>query len=434
MKIKPARRLRGTLSFPGDKSISHRAAIIAALARGRSRISNFSSSSDCASTISSLRKLGVRIEQDGKNITVTGAGIGRLSEPSGVLDCGNSGSTLRMLAGVVAGHNFKTTLTGDDSLRSRPMQRIIEPLELMGARICSEGARPPLCVEGHRPLAPIDFKLPISSAQVKTCLLLAGLHAEGKTEVSEHAFMSRDHTERMLQWFGVPVAISKEKGVRSCAVNGPATFDAADVRVPGDFSTAAFFLAAAALLPGSDLTIEQVGLNPTRIGFLQTLQSLGASIEVANAREDCNEPVGTIHVGGARTTPAISAIVISGELTASMIDELPLLAVVGTQTQATLEIKDAGELRFKESDRITATVSNLRAMGAEVEELEDGLRVSGSRQLKAARLDSFGDHRIVMAFSVAALLAEGESEIMGADCVAASSPKFYEALQAVVEQ
>jgi 3-phosphoshikimate 1-carboxyvinyltransferase len=437
MTIRPARRLEGTVSFPGDKSISHRAAIIASLAQGPSLISNFSNSSDCASTLSCLKELGVKIERKGNTVCVDGVGIGGLHAPTRVLDCGNSGSTMRLLAGVLAGHNLTSTLSGDESLRSRPMRRIIEPLEKMGACVASEDGKPPLRIDGRQPLEPMAFDLPIASAQVKTCVLLAGLHAHGRTEVVEQAFSTRDHTERMLQWFALPVEITENSGTRRCAVVGPANFKGVDVRIPGDFSTAAFFIAAAALLPGSDLTVEEVGLNPTRIQFLETLRSFGADIEVLSSREDCNEPLGTIRVRGPRTSEtrlASSSGVIGGGITSSMIDELTLLAVAATQMAGGLEIRDARELRVKESDRIAATIANLRAMGANVEELVDGLVVSGPVNLKGAKLDSHGDHRIAMAFSVAALLAEGESEILRTECVAVSFPKYYEVLESLVER
>lgn len=340
-----------------------------------------------------------------------------------------------MLAGILAGQDFVTTLTGDDSLQARPMKRIIEPLEMMGARIASAAGRPPLRIEGRRPLEPITYELPVASAQVKTCLLFAGLFADGRTEVKEKFGVTRDHTERMLQWFGAPIEITNEKlSLTSCAVVGPANLAAHDVHIPGDFSSAAFFIAAAALLPGSELEIADVGLNPTRTQFLQTLRSLGAKLEIAGAREDCNEPVGTIRIQGTDSLREMQATTIEGQLTAGLIDELPLLAVVGTQSPGGLVIRDAQELRFKETDRIAATVKNLRAMGAEVQEFEDGLVIAEPTRLQGARLDSFGDHRIAMAFSVAALLAEGDSEIVGSECVAISFPEFFDRLESVVER
>ncbi len=440
MKISPARRIKGSVSLPGDKSISHRAALIAALANGKSQIANFSTSQDCASTLACLRRLGVSIERHENDVVIEARGC--LSAPAdsaaGLLDCGNSGSTMRMLAGILAGQNSAATLTGDQSLQARPMKRIIEPLELMGAHISADLGRPPLQIQGG-PLRPISYKLPIASAQVKTCLLFAGLLAKGRTEVIERTGSTRDHTERLLQWFGAPIEITEDEAsrTRTSAVIGPAAFAGREVRVPGDFSSAAFFIAIAALLPGSRLEIVDVGLNPTRTQFLQTLRSLGAKIEVTDAHVDCNEPVGTILIEGTDalfSIPRGATLTIDGRATAALIDELPLLAVVGSQIAGGLVIRDARELRHKETDRIAATVQNLRTMGAEVKEYDDGLAVAGVVRLKGARLDAHGDHRIAMAFSVAALLAEGDSQISGSECVAISFPEFFERLDSVVER
>lgn len=440
MKIRPARRIKGTVRVPGDKSISHRASLIAALAKGKSHITNFSTSRDCDSTLSCLEKLGVSIERNGNNVTVDGVGLDHFSKPGQPLDCGNSGSTLRMLAGILAGQSFASVLTGDSSLRSRPMKRIIEPLEMMGARVLSENQRPPLHIEGHTRLQSIKYQLPVASAQVKSCVLFAGLQAEGRTEVIERNGRTRDHTERMLQWFGAPIEIAKaneDSGATASAVVGPASFQGHAVRIPGDFSSASFLITGAALLPASELEIEALGLNPTRTKFLETLQSLGAQYEIVKVHEDCNEPVGTIHIRGMELREArqsASPITISGQLTAELIDELPLLAVIGTQVSGSLVIRDAAELRVKETDRIAATVRNLRAMGTEVEEYEDGLAVAGPVYLQGARLNAYGDHRIAMAFTIAALLAEGDSEIRGSECVAVSYPEFFERLESVVER
>lgn len=440
MKISPARRIRGTISLPGDKSISHRAALIAALAKGKSRIANFSTSQDCASTLACLRQLGVSITRAGNEVTIEPSG--QLSAPVNPLDCGNSGSTMRMLAGILAGQGFASTLTGDHSLQTRPMKRIIEPLQLMGARVSANGGTPPLRIEGG-PLKPISYRLPVASAQVKTCVLFAGLLANGRTAVIEKPGATRDHSARLLQWFGAPVEVSENQAAqtRTCIVVGPAHFAGCDVRVPGDFSSAAFLIAAAALLPGSELTIASLGLNPTRTQFLETLRLLGAQIEITQSQVDCNEPVGTIVVQGTGALnltpdgPALtSRLIIEGQTTAALVDELPLLAVVGTQLSDGLIIRDAQELRHKETDRIAATVQNLRALGAEVEEYDDGLAVAGGARLKAAELDAHGDHRIAMAFSVAALLAEGDSQISGSECVAISFPEFYDYLESVVER
>jgi 3-phosphoshikimate 1-carboxyvinyltransferase len=433
MKITPARRINGRVQVPGDKSISHRAAIIAALANGTSRITNFSPSEDCVATLSCLRKLGVSIQSEGSSVIVQGAGESGLRAANEALYCGNSGSTMRMLAGVLAGQDFSSTLTGDDSLTSRPMQRIIEPLHLMGAELGSTNAKPPLTIKGRKPLKPIRYELPVASAQVKSCVLLAGLNAKGRTEVIERE-ETRDHTERMLKWFGVPLERSGEGAI---SINGPQSFAARDVSVPGDISSAAFLIAAAALLPESKLDVEDVGLNPTRTMFVSMLGSLGVMIEIIDWQEECNEPSGRVRVKGKLGTEPPSPVdstLVRGNLIARLIDELPLLAVVGTQMPGGIEIRDAAELRRKESDRISTTVKNLRAMGAEVEEFEDGLAVHGRTQLRGAMLDSYGDHRIAMAFAVAALIASGDSEIAGAEAVGVSFPDFFTVLESLVER
>lgn len=432
MKITPARRINGRVRLPGDKSISHRAAIIASLATGPSRFTNFSPSDDCAATLSCLEKLGAAVERAGDSIRVECTG--GLRPPATVLECGNSGSTMRMLAGVLAGQNFVSTLTGDDSLRSRPMQRITEPLEMMGAEVKSHEGRPPLTVSGRNPLKAIHYELPVASAQVKTCVLLAGLHAEGVTEVVEKHKGTRDHTERMLACFGVPLkSVIGNSGTVTTSVSLNQGFSGRELSIPGDISSAAFLIAAAALLPNSRLDIEGVGINPTRTKFLAQLQSLGLELEIDEKQDDCNEPVGDVHVTpGSGLDSKGNIIKLRGDLISQLIDELPLLAVVGTQLKGGLEIRDAGELRSKESDRISATVKNLRAMGAQVEELNDGLAVVGPTLLRGARVESYGDHRIAMAFTVAGLIAKGDSEIAGAECVAVSFPEFFKVLESIV--
>lgn len=412
--------------------------MIAALAEGSSRIKNLSNSADCAATLACLRKLGVQIEREGDDLLICGVGLEGLRAPREPLDCGNSGTTMRLLAGILAGQNFKSMLTGDESLRSRPMQRIIEPLAMMGARISSRDGCAPLTIEGQRPLTPISYNLLVASAQVKSCILFAGLNARGQTEVTEE-FVTRDHTERMLGWFGFMVDTREgaREGSRVAAVKGPASFGARDVSIPGDVSSAAYFIAAAALLSGSSLEIRDVSVNPTRVLFVKQMCSLGFDITVSNVRENCNEPVGIIHVGETKTrsSPEFeSMITLRSSLVPQLIDELPLLAVVGSQVEGGIEIRDAAELRVKESDRIRTTVKNLRAMGCEVEEFEDGLRVCGPTQLRGAEVDPHGDHRITMAFTIAGLIAEGETEIKNADCVAVSFPEFFDLLKSVVER
>jgi 3-phosphoshikimate 1-carboxyvinyltransferase len=365
---------------------------------------------------------------------IEGAGAQGLRAPTTDLDCGNSGSTMRMLAGVLAGQDFETTLTGDKSLSGRPMNRVIDPLELMGAKVRSNDGRPPLTITGASALQAINYDLPVASAQVKSCILLAALRASGQTVITERRGISRDHTERMLQWFGSSVTRTTDNATCTISINGPAHLSARDVDVPGDVSSAAFFVAAASLLPDSDLWVEGVGLNPTRIGFIQEMRSMGGRIVVGVETERCNEPVGRIHVQGGMTNPAgTEHYSIAGHLISQLIDELPLMAVVGTQIRGGIEIRNANELRFKESDRIALTVQNLRAMGANVQEFDDGLRVNCG-PLQGARIEPHGDHRIAMAFTVAALMADGESEIVDSDCVGVSFPEFFSLLESIIER
>ncbi len=438
MKIQPASRLRGRLSVPGDKSISHRAAIIGALAAGTTTIENYSTSRDCASTLSCLQSLGVALQRHGNVVQIHGKGLRGLRAATAPLDCGNSGSTMRMLAGVLSGQDFDSVLIGDDSLSARPMRRVIEPLTQMGAQISASGDRPPLHITGSNSLQPINYELPVASAQVKSCVLLAGLITAGRTEVIESLGLTRDHTERMLRWFGVPLESGvRDDGAPTVAIEGPVSYNGREVSIPGDISSAAFLLGAAALLPGSSLRIDRVGLNPTRAQILTLLTELGLNIQASNTREDCNEPSGDILINGITDALVFSDRPrhrVAGSLIAQLIDELPLLAVMGSQLAGGLEIRDAAELRLKETDRLAATITNLRAMGVEVEEFDDGLAVSGPTRLKGARLQSFGDHRIAMAFTVGALLAEGESELDGADDVGVSFPEFFDLLSSVLEK
>jgi 3-phosphoshikimate 1-carboxyvinyltransferase len=426
MRLKPATLIDGNLRLPGDKSISHRAALIAALASGSSEIFNFSTAHDCASTISCLQALGISIEN--RNGKLVFAGDQKLVTPSAPLDCGNSGSTLRILAGVLAGHDLTATLVGDESLSSRPMRRIIEPLELMGAKIEATDGKAPITIHGTAQPVPISYKLPVASAQVKSAILFAALNARGRTTVIETS-KSRDHTERLFNGFGVPVITNPDLSV---TLDGAARFEGGAITIPGDVSSAAYFVAAAMLLPESKLTIEGVGLNPTRAAFLSVLSSWGADISTTDVQTERNEPFGTINVrGGMNKTAGEDERTLTRSMIPSLIDELPLLAVVGSQIEGGIKIRDAGELRLKESDRLAATAQNLRAMGAAVEEFEDGLAVSGPTRLRGASIDSFGDHRIAMAFSVAALIADGETEIAGAECVEISFPEFYGLLESV---
>jgi 3-phosphoshikimate 1-carboxyvinyltransferase len=351
-----------------------------------------------------------------------------------------------MLAGVLAGQNFESALTGDASLLGRPMKRIIEPLELMGARLSAKGGRAPLRIVGSVPLKSISYEMAVASAQVKSCILLAGLYAKGRTCVKESRGATRDHTERMLRWYGAGVteeAVEDESGAHSICVEAQPQLRGRDFRIPGDISSAAFFIAAASLLPGSNLLIKDVCLNPTRTQFLQTLRSLGADVRVTLRADnrgrwpELNEPFGDVIVrGGAGLAPVKQheSNIIDGPLIPRLIDELPILAVLGTQVLGGLTIRDASELRLKETDRIAATVENLRAMKVEVEEHGDGLTIKRRTQLTGARLKAHDDHRIAMAFTIAAMMAEGESELEGADAVSISFPEFYTLLEAVTER
>jgi 3-phosphoshikimate 1-carboxyvinyltransferase len=414
--------------MPADKSISHRLALLGALAKGTTEIANYSTGADCQSTLNCLSQLGVAVkadspEQHGLRVRIEGCGLGGLKLPDGELDAGNSGTTMRLLAGILAGEPIRSVLTGDESLRRRPMQRIIEPLARMGARIESQAdGLPPLAIEGGA-LQSIEYKLPVASAQVKSAVLLAGLHAEGTTVVEEPV-RTRDHTEIALEEFGATI----ERQHARVTLQGRPQLQGRSVAVPGDISAAAFFLVAAALLPESNLMIPTVGLNPTRTALLDFLAEQGAAIKILDVEEQGGELHGRLHVRGGGGFPGGE---IRGALTARLIDELPVLAVFGTKAEKGLQIRDAAELRVKESDRIRALVENLRRMGAEVEEFEDGFAVVGKQQLKGAVVESYGDHRIAMAMAVAALVAEGETTVRNAECVDISFPGFFGLLETV---
>ncbi len=427
----PARAIRGAVEVPGDKSISHRYAILAALAEGRSEIQHFSSAEDCRRTLDCLSHLGVKVEAENDRVRITGAGLDGLRASRRTLDAGNSGTTLRLLAGVLAGQPFTSTISGDDSLQRRPMRRVIEPLTRMGAQIRARDAEfAPLEIRGGA-LRPIEYALPIPSAQVKSAILLAGLYAQGATSVVEPV-RTRDHTELALAEFGVRI----ERVDRSIRVHGrgerPPRLQARQLAVPGDISSAVFFLGAALLLPESNLLVHNVGLNPTRTAVLDVLATMGAPIHLVSVHGTSGELVGDIAV---RHAP-LEGGVISGEAVAQMIDELPMLAALGPYTEQGIEIRDAQELRVKESDRIAALAENLRRMGAQVEERPDGLRVAGrsAGKLHGAEIDPRGDHRVAMAFAVSALAAEGPSVIRDADCAAVSFPDFFPTLERLLER
>jgi 3-phosphoshikimate 1-carboxyvinyltransferase len=421
--IRPAANILGSLRLPGDKSISHRYGMLAAFAAGTSRFTNFSTGADCASTLACMQALGAKVVRTGPDsVEVTGV-AGRVTPSDHPLDCGNSGSTMRMISGLLAPQAGAFTLTGDASLSRRPMERIRRPLEEMGARIELTDGHAPVTIHGG-PLTAIDFATPVPSAQVKTCVLLAGLQTPGTTKVRE-ALRTRDHSELALRAFGATVTRTRD----TVSIAGPQPLHAIDAAVPGDISSAAFFLCAAALFPGSSLALDFLGLNPTRAALLDVLTALGLRIAVLNIEEKHSELVGTVQVSA--PPGGLGSTEISGALSAQLIDELPVLAAIAPYTRGGIRIRDAKELRVKESDRIALVAANLRAMGATVTEFEDGLEVPGGQTLHGATIDSGSDHRIAMAFSVAALRAEGDTLIQGAESAAISFPEFFDLLDQV---
>jgi 3-phosphoshikimate 1-carboxyvinyltransferase len=424
--IRPARNIYGSLRLPGDKSISHRYAMLAAFAEGISHFTNFSTGADCASTLACMQALGARVNKTNENSVEISGVSGHVTPAGHPLDCGNSGSTMRMISGLLAPQQGSFTLNGDDSLSRRPMERIRKPLEAMGAKLTLTDGHAPLTIHGS-PLQAVDYTTPVPSAQVKTCILLAGLQTDGTTIVRE-AVRTRDHSELALRAFSAKLTRTLE----SVSISGPQSLHAIDAAVPGDISSAAFFLCAAAIFPGSSLVLDSLGLNPTRATLLDVLTALGAHIAVLNLEEKHSELVGTVQI----TSPAqgLGSTEVSGALAAQLIDELPVLAAIAPYTSGGIRIRDAKELRVKESDRIALVVKNLRAMGAEVAEFEDGLDVPGGQTLHGATIDSGGDHRLAMAFSVAALRAQGDTLIQGADSAAISFPEFFNLLDLVAER
>ncbi len=424
--IEPARNIAGSLRLPGDKSISHRYALLGGLAHGKTRLTNFSSGADCASSLACVAAMGAGVKRaaDGA-IEITGTD-GHFHHSEAPLDCGNSGSTMRMLAGLLAPQRFAYTLVGDASLSRRPMERVRKPLSQMGADIHLTDGHAPMTIRGSK-LHSIDYTTPVPSAQVKSAVLFAGLQASGTTTVRE-AVRTRDHSELALRAFGANV----ERTLDSVSIVGGQQLQGIDAVVPGDMSSAAFFLCAAALFPDSNLIFDGLGLNPTRATLLDVLTALGAHIGVVNLEEKHGELVGTVQVNA--PADGLGGTTISGALAAQLIDELPVLAAIGPYTKHGIRIRDAKELRVKESDRIALVANNLRAMGAEVEEFDDGLDVPGGQTLHAAEIDSGGDHRIAMAFSVAALRARGHTVIRGAESAAISFPEFFDLLDRVAER
>jgi 3-phosphoshikimate 1-carboxyvinyltransferase len=423
--IRPARNMIGSLRLPGDKSISHRYGMLAAFAEGTSRFTNFSTGADCASTLACMEALGAQVNRTADTIEITGV-AGRVTPADHPLDCGNSGSTMRMISGLLAAQPGRFTLIGDESLSRRPMERIRKPLQAMGAKLALTEGHAPITIEGAA-LTAIDFTTPVASAQVKTCILLAGLQTAGTTTVRE-SVRTRDHSELALRAFGAGVT----RTINSVSITGPHPLRAIESAVPGDISSAAFFMCAAALFPDSNLVFDHLGLNPTRAALLDVLTALGAHVAVLNLEERNAELVGTVRVSA--PPEGLRSTAVTGALAAQLIDELPVLAAIGPYTSGGIRIRDARELRVKESDRIALVVKNLRAMGAEVEEFEDGLDVPGGQSLHGATIDSGGDHRIAMAFAVAALRAEGDTLIQGAESAAISFPEFFELLDLVAER
>lgn len=421
-RISPSTRVSGEVCLPGDKSISHRYALIASIAEGESRIHDFSTGADCHSTLACIRALGIGVDEQGTDVIIQGRGLDGLSRPAADLYAGNSGSTIRMLSGILAAQRFTSRITGDASLSRRPMERVMKPLAEMGASISArEGRFPPLEIQGGK-LRPIDYTLPVPSAQVKSCVLFAGLYADGTTTVRE-PLRSRDHTEIALREFGAEIRVER----RVITLEGRPRLIGRELFVPSDLSSAAFFIVAALLVPGSELVIRGVGLNPTRSTLLDVLVSMGASIRIVEVAEKNGELVGQISV----KTSRLRGGVIERGTTAALIDEIPVLAVLGAASEEGLMVRDAAELRIKETDRIATVAENLRRMGIQPEELPDGICVPGRQRFRAATLDSFGDHRIAMAFSIAALLADGPCEISGADAASVSFPEFFRILRQV---
>lgn len=457
VRIKGRSRVEGSLSVPGDKSISHRIAMLASVASGSSRVTGMASSADCRATLDCVRKLGIEIEDRGPELVIHGQGLFGYHPSESLVDlnAGNSGSTIRMLSGLLAAQSFASRIDGDASLRRRPMRRIVEPLSLMGSQIeAADGNFPPLTIYGRK-LKAIDYDSRVASAQVKTCVLLAGLLSEGSTTYSEPA-LSRNHTELMLKEMGARIEIWErghpclpsldttpanatseqiQAGEDACAsrvsIEGLHQLNAIDYHVPGDISSASFFVAAAAILPGSNLRLKEVNLNPTRTGFIDVLTGLGARIEREDVREQHGELVGDLVVSSSQLNTPPGGVVLSGEIIPNIIDEIPILAVVATQIEGRLEVRDAKELRIKESDRIRTVADGIRALGGEIEERDDGFAISGPQRLIGGRIHSANDHRIAMAFSIAGLIADGVTEIVGADCASVSFPEFYESLAMV---
>jgi 3-phosphoshikimate 1-carboxyvinyltransferase len=425
IEISKANVLKGSVSIPPDKSISHRAILFSSIAKGKSFVKNILRAGDIDATLEACRSLGVSIEDHGDHVIIHGKGLHGLSEPANIIDCGNSGTTLRLISGILAAHPFFSVLTGDASLRKRPMARIIEPLSLMGADIKARGGNqfPPLGIRGNQ-LKPITYTMPIASAQVKSSLLLAGLFTDGITEITEPV-QSRDHSEKMLSFLGADITVKDMQ----ITVRGGKDLRASEISVPGDFSSAAFFIIAALMIPSSEITLKKVGINPTRTGLLTILQQMGARIEVTNIHDVSGESVANISCTG---MDRLQAVHIKKEMIPSLIDEVPILCVISALADGTTTIRGAEELRVKESDRIASMASELRKMGVTIEEYPDGISIQGPADLRGATVDSYGDHRIAMALAIAALSAEGTTTIRGCSAVNISFPGFFDAIRSIV--
>ena len=419
MEIKKLTNLHGELTVPGDKSISHRAVMFGSLAKGTTKITHFLEGADCLSTISCFRKMGIDIENNSGEILVHGKGLHGLSAPADILDVGNSGTTTRLISGILAGQNFVSELTGDNSIQSRPMKRIMTPLLSMGADIASIKGNNcvPLRIIGH-PLKAIHYDSPVASAQVKSCVLLAGMYSDGITSVTEPV-LSRNHTEIMLNYFGARVT---SEGTTASIAPEPYLF-AREITVPGDISSAAYFIAAGLLVPGSEILLKNVGINPTRDGLLRVCKDMGADITLLNVNMD-GEPTADLLV----RTSSLHGTTVGGEIIPTLIDEIPMIAVMAAFAEGTTVIKDAKELKVKESDRILVMAENLSRMGADITPTDDGMIIHGGKPLHGAEIDSYLDHRVAMSFAVAGLLCDGPLSIKGGDCVKISYPEFYEDL------
>lgn len=419
MEIKKQTNLKGTLTVPGDKSISHRAVMFGSLARGTTRISHFLEGADCLSTISCFRKMGIEIDRNKDEILVHGRGLHGLTAPTEILDVGNSGTTTRLISGILAGQTFTSELDGDDSIRTRPMKRIMTPLTSMGADITSRlnNGCAPLIIHG-RSLHATHYDSPVASAQVKSCVLLAGMYADGITSVTE-PFLSRNHTEIMLNYFGAEIT---SKGT-TASIRPEPVLEGRDIQVPGDISSAAYFIAAGLLTPGSEILLKNVGINPTRAGIIKVCMNMGADITLLNERTE-GEPTADLLI----RTSSLKGTTIEGSIIPTLIDEIPMIAVMAAFAEGTTIIRDAQELKVKESDRIAVMVDNLRRMGADIEGTDDGMIIHGGRPLHGAVIDSHLDHRIAMSFAVAGTICDGTVEILNGECVNISYPEFYQDL------